>query len=122
MGVTATLIGDWQGGMTGGYQTAVKVAGLPAPPDGYIYQRKRNVYNKWRWVQGMTAFTSDAGDIVVGDDQTTINGPDAPTYGGEPNAIITAHEIEPAPSGSGIWIEKQVIEGYTAWEEIPIPT
>lgn len=123
MGVSATLSGDWQGGsITGGYETATKVAGLPNPASGKIYRRKRNVYSKWRYHQGMTAFSSDAGDEVVGDDQTITNGADEPVLAGEPDAIITAHTIEPSPTGSGIWIERQTIEGYTEWAEYTIPT
>ena len=114
--------GSWQGKFTGGYETATKVAGLPEPATGKIYRRKRNVYSKWRWLTEVTSFSSLAGTTVTGDDQTVTNGADTPTYAGEPSAIITSHELEANPPGSGIWIESQVIEGFTEWAEFTIPT
>lgn len=122
MGATFTITGTWQGQIKGGYQTATKVAGLPDPPTGSIYRRKRNVSSRWRWGKGLTAWSSSAGEVAYGDDLDITNGPDSTNWGGEPDYIVTANNLEAAPPGSGIWRETYVAENYTAWELYELPT
>ena len=122
MGATFTTTGSWQGKLKGGYQTATKVAGLADPPAGYIYRRKLNIADRWRWGKGLTSWASSAGDLVYGDDLTITNGDDSTQSAGEPQYIITNNEIIPSPPGSGIWVETHVAELYTAWELFEIPT
>lgn len=122
MGATFTKATAWQGSLQGGYQVASKVAGMPDPPDGSVYRRKRNISDRFRIGQGLTAFTSSAGTEVMGDDLDITNGPDSPTWGGEPAYIVTANNCEPDPPGSGLWRETFVAEGFTAWELWEIPT
>jgi len=122
MGATFTTTGDWQGGIKGGYQTATKVAGLPDPPAGYLYRRQRSVSDRWRNGQGLTAWTSGAGNSVAGDDLDITNGPDSTSWGGEPDYIVTANDLVADPPGSGIWKETLVAENFTAWALWAIPT
>jgi hypothetical protein len=121
MATEFTTTGEWQGSIKGGYQTAVKVAGFPAPQSGYIYRRARNVSDRWRWGQGLLSWVSIAGTTVFGDDLDITNGPDTTNWGGEPDYIVTANNLDAAPPGSGIWKETMVAEGYTDWEEWLIP-
>lgn len=121
MGATFTTIGTWQGKLSGGYEIATKVAGLPEPPEGQVYRRKRNVADRFRWGKGLTAWSSDAGDLIYGDDISITNGDDTTQTAGEPEYIVTSNDIEAAPPGSGLWRETHVAEIYTPWELFTIP-
>jgi len=116
-----TLKGTWQGQIKGGYQTAQKVAGLPAPAVGFIWRRKRFISNRYRNLQGYTSWDTQAGEVIPGDDLVITNGPDSPTYGGEPDYLITNNDLDPDPQGSGIWRETMVAEGFSDWEQWEIP-
>jgi hypothetical protein len=116
------LKGDWQGSSKGQYQTAQSVAGLPAPAAGYLWRRKKFISSRYRNLQGYTSWVSQAGEEIPGDDLNVTNGPDTTVFGGEPDYLITANDLDPAPQGSGIWKETMVAEGYSDWEQWEIPT
>jgi len=116
------LKGAWQGQVKSGYQTAQKVAGLPAPAEGSLYRRKKFISNRYRNLQGYSSGAGQAGEEIEGDDLSVTNGPDTTVLGGEPAYLITANDLLPDPQGSGIWRETMVAEGFSDWTEWVIPT
>jgi len=119
MGATFTTEDEWQGQIKSGYQTADKVAGLAAPSEGYVWRRQRYISDRFRIGQGLTSWSSDAGNRVYGDDLDITNGPDstAGSAAGEPDYMVNTNDLIPYPPGSGIWKETYVAEGFSEWEE-----
>jgi len=122
MATNFLLEGEWQGSLKGGYQTAQKVAGLPAPDTGKLWRRKRSISSRYRNGQGLLSWENRSGEVIPGDDLVITNGPDESNWGGEPDYLITTNELVPDPQGSGIWRETMVAEGFTEWEQWEIPT
>jgi len=121
MATSFTKVGEWEGDIDSGFETAQKVAGLGDPGDGYLWKRTIYTISRSRVGNELLTFlpvvgTESAGDnLTVQNGALTIRGNAAQTY------VCTKDRCEPYPNGSGIWRQSQLWVSYSTWVEYQIP-
>lgn len=108
--------GALQGSIKSAYQTATKVAGKEPPADGSIWRRQFYTADLYRYGKGLVSFASLAGTRISAANLSTTNGADLLVASGDPY-LCTVNDMNPSPTGSGMWKEVLIAVRYEDWEE-----
>ena len=122
MAATFVTTGEWFGSIKAGYETAKKVADLPALEKGYLYRRRVYTIERSRMGQTLLSFSPNVGNTTTGDKLSITSGADTIAGSAADTYVLEKDDIVPTPQGSGIWEEQQIAVSYTDWEEWQIPT
>jgi hypothetical protein len=116
MATSFTTAGVLQGSIKTAYQTATSVANMPAPKDGFIWRRQVYSADLYRFGKGLSGFESLAGTRIPAATLSTTNGVDTLEASGDPY-LVTVNDMNPSPSGSGMWKETLIAVRYEDWAE-----